>query len=87
MQGRGPKNMLKRRNKRYSKQNSYSTSEVNQLAEALLPYLLLASMPGDAVITACDIPGEEKGTKHFQVEDPRTGIALTVKVSCVSKQG
>ncbi len=87
MQGRGPKNVAMRKNKGYSKRNTCSTSEVNQLADALLPYLLLASMPGDAVITACDIPGEEKGTKHFQVEDPRTGIALTVKVSCVSKQG
>ena len=86
MQGRGPKNVAMRKNKGYSKRNTCSTSEVNQLADALLPYLLLASMPEDAVITACDSPGEE-GTKRVRVEDPRTGIALTVKVSCVSEQG
>ena len=78
---------MAKKNKRYSKRNSNSTREVNQLADALLPYLLLASMPENAVITACDVPGEEEGTKHVLVEDPETGLALTVKVSCRSKAG
>lgn len=78
---------MAKKDKRYSKRNRYSTGAVNQLADALLPYLLRASMPENAVITACDVPGEEEGTKHVQVEDPETGLALTVKVSCRSAQG
>ncbi len=49
--------------------------------------MLQESLGKDAVITACDIPGENEETMHLRVENPETGQVLALKLRYLPDQG